>query len=134
MTDKKPLSDLLIRKAAPGEAPYRITDHNGERTGLFLQVLPSGKKEFRLRYTSDGKVKMPLLGVYSTSFGLAAARTAAREFRQKITQGIDPVLEREQTATNQRDTSSGGDAKLSFQHPPAGEQLLGNVLGRSLFD
>ena len=112
MTDKKPLSDLLIRKAAPAATPYRITDHNGERTGLFLQVLPSGKKEFRIRYKTDGGVKMPLLGVYSTSFGLADARREAREARQKITEGIDPVLEREQTALKQRADKAADDLRL----------------------
>ena len=62
MTDKKPLTDLLIRRAAPSKVPYRITDHNGERTGLFLQVLPSGKKEFRLRFTDDKKLRCRYLG------------------------------------------------------------------------
>jgi len=71
MTDKGPMTDVAIRKAAPNTTPYRITDHNGERTGLFLQVLPSGKKEFRIRYKTDSGVKMPLLGVYSKSFSLA---------------------------------------------------------------
>ena len=99
---KKPLSDLVIRKSQPGPTPYRITDHNGERTGLFLQVLPSVKKEFRLRYKTDDGVKMPLVGVYSKDFGLAEARSLARAMRQKITKGIDPVLEREQTALRQR--------------------------------
>ena len=104
MTDKKPLTDLVIRKLAPRAIPYRITDHNGERTGLFLQVLPSGKKEFRIRYKSqEGKVKMPLLGVYSSSFGLAQARESARALRHKITEGLDPVLEREQVARRQRE-------------------------------
>lgn len=103
----------MIRKAAPRATPYRITDHNGERTGLFLQVLPSGKKEFRIRYKiGDEKVKMPLLGVYSTSFGLADARGAARDARQKITEGIDPELEREQTATKQRADKNAEDLRL----------------------
>jgi integrase len=113
MPGKNPLTDLLIRKAAPRGAPYRITDHNGERTGLFVQVLPSGKKEFRVRYkTVEGGVKMPLVGVYSSSFGLADARTAARELRQKINAGIDPVLEREQVARQQRADKEAEELRL----------------------
>ena len=69
---------------------------------------------------------MPLLGVYSASFGLADARRVARDFRQKIINGIDPVLAREQTATKQRAEKKAEDLRLQE------EAKQGNV--SQLFD
>ncbi len=54
------LSDAKARNAKPKTKPYKIAD--GE--GLFLLVMPSGSKYWRLRYFFAGKEKLLALGVY----------------------------------------------------------------------
>ena len=55
-----PLSDAKARNAKPRTKPYKISD--GE--GLFLVVMPSGSKYWRLKYFFAGKEKLLALGVY----------------------------------------------------------------------
>ena len=54
------LSDAKVRNAKPRTKPYKIAD--GE--GLFLVVMPSGSKYWRLKYFFAGKEKLLALGVY----------------------------------------------------------------------
>ena len=64
----------------------------GGVAGLALQVLPSGARSWILRTTVGGKRRDIGLGGYPT-VTLAGARQTARDTRDKIRQGIDPVDE-----------------------------------------
>ncbi len=55
-----PLTDAEIRTAKPKEKPYKLFDGGG----LYLDVVPSGGKRWRLKYRFRGKEKLLSLGVY----------------------------------------------------------------------
>ncbi len=80
------LSDAKVRNAKPGPKPYKIAD--GE--GLFLQVMPSGSKYWRLRYFLAGKEKLLALGVYP-HISLADARERRLQAQKQLAHGKDPA-------------------------------------------
>ncbi len=65
----------------------------GVVSGLALQIAPSGAKSWILRYPDGKKRKEMGLGAYP-DVGLADARRRAREEREKLDKGIDPITER----------------------------------------
>ena len=79
------LSDAKARNAKPKTKPYKIAD--GE--GLFLVVMPSGSKYWRLRYFFAGKEKLLALGVYP-EVSLADARERRAQARKVLAAGGDP--------------------------------------------
>jgi integrase len=81
----KSLSDAKIRNAKPRLRPYKLSD--GE--GLFLIVMPSGSKYWRLRYFFGGKEKLLSLGVYP-EINLADARDRRAHARRVLAAGRDP--------------------------------------------
>lgn len=80
------LSDAKARNAKPRAKPYKISD--GE--GLFLVVMPSGSKYWRLRYFYVGKEKLLALGVYP-EVSLADARDGRAQARKALAAGNDPA-------------------------------------------
>ena len=86
------LSDVAIRNAkAPGSKPVKMFD--GDRSGLFLEVKPSGRKLWRLKYHYLGKEKLISLGRYP-EVSLKDARRLRDEARAILADGKDPSLER----------------------------------------
>ncbi|HEV3437852.1 MAG TPA: integrase arm-type DNA-binding domain-containing protein [Gemmata sp.] len=79
------LSDAKVRNAKAKTKSYKIAD--GE--GLFLVVMPSGSKYWRLRYYFGGKEKLLALGVYS-DVTLAEARDRSAAARKALAAGKDP--------------------------------------------
>ena len=79
------LSEAKIRNAKPESKKYKIAD--GE--GLFLLVLPSGSKYWRLKYYFGGKEKQLALGVYP-EVGLAEARNLRAQAHKALSAGNDP--------------------------------------------
>lgn len=88
-----PLTDLQCRNArcANGIARERLSD--GE--GMYLEVVPTGARYWRLKYRIGGKEKRLSLGVYPR-VSLVHARQARKEARELIAKGIDPSLKRRQ--------------------------------------
>src|SRR5690625_7632453 len=85
---ERELSAVEVRRlASPGL--HRV----GGVTGLYLRVSPSGGKSWILRATVGSRRRDIGLGGYPT-VTLAAARESAREARELIRQGIDPVEQR----------------------------------------
>lgn len=80
-----PLTDAEIRAFTPQEQRFRRSDG----AGLFLDVMPSGKKVFRLAYRSDGKQRTALIGEYP-AMRLADARLHASAIKLSLRNGIDP--------------------------------------------
>jgi len=81
----KSLSDAQVRNAKPKTKPYKLAD--GE--GLFLVIMPSGSKYWRLRYFFAGKEKLLALGVYP-EINLADARERRAQARKVLAAGSDP--------------------------------------------
>ena len=79
------LSDAKARNAKPRAKPYKIADGDG----LFLLIVPSGSKYWRLRYFFGGKEKLLALGVYP-DVTLLDARERRAEARKVLAAGNDP--------------------------------------------
>lgn len=65
----------------------------GGVSGLYLQVLPTGATTWVLRTMIGGRRRAMGLGGYPT-VTLAQARDKAREAREKVESGVDPIAER----------------------------------------
>jgi integrase len=81
----KCLSDTAVRNAKPKAKPYKMSD--GE--GLFLQVMPSGSKYWRFKYSFAGKEKLLAFGVYP-DVTLSDARDRRAKARRILAGGGDP--------------------------------------------
>lgn len=79
------LTDAQIRSFKPENRRVRKSDGGG----LFVDVMPSGNKIFRLAYRFDGKQRTLVIGEYPY-IRLADARLKAAEHRQCLRDGIDP--------------------------------------------
>lgn len=65
----------------------------GGVSGLLLQITPSGARSWILRTLIGGKRRVLGLGAYP-EVSLAQARDKAREAKEKVRQGIDPIEEK----------------------------------------
>ena len=86
-----PLTDRTVRTVAPGQTPIDVRDTHTR--GLILTVLPSGRRQFTLRYRYQGKHRRLILGDYP-QLTLAQARRRARQAQVAIVEGGDPVGDR----------------------------------------
>lgn len=85
-----PLSELKIKAAKPREKAWKLTDGHG----LYLEVMPSGSKYWRLKYRYLGKEKRLAIGVYPDT-SLALARDKAAAARRLLAEGKDPSAEKQ---------------------------------------
>lgn len=85
------LTDTAIRKATPHDKPYKLSDGGG----MYLEVMPTGAKYWRLKYRVAGKEKRFALGVYPV-VSLASARQGREEARKLLLQGVDPSAARQE--------------------------------------
>ncbi len=79
------LSDAAVRNAKAKTKPYKMSDGDG----LFLLVMPSGSKYWRLKYFFAGKEKLLALGVYP-DVTLTDARERRAQARKVLAAGTDP--------------------------------------------
>jgi integrase len=93
VTKQKLLSDPAV-KAKNKPAGYYLDGH-----GLYLQVSISGSKSWILRYTLNKKTREMGLGSVD-DFALSEARERARQYRQVIADGSDPIRHRHAVKTN----------------------------------
>ena len=90
------LSDAAARKAKPEAKSYKMADGGG----MYLEVMPSGSKYWRLKYRFGGKEKRLALGVYP-DVTLADARSRRDEARKLLANGTDPsAVKQAQKASN----------------------------------
>lgn len=80
-----PLTDSAIKAAKSKNKPYKLADGQG----LYLEVMPSGSKLWRLKYRHADKEKRLALGAYPT-ISLQKARQRREDARQQLAEGIDP--------------------------------------------
>ncbi len=80
-----PLTNAQIKSFRPAEKRFRHSDGGG----LFIEVMPSGKKIFRLAYRISGKQRTAWIGDYPAT-GLADARLKVAELKLALRSGSDP--------------------------------------------
>jgi len=80
------LNDKAVAAAKPREKAYKLADGQG----MYLEVLPSGAKSWRMKYRFVGKEKRLVFGLYP-AVSLKTAREWALEARKLLAAGIDPT-------------------------------------------
>jgi len=78
-------TDRDIQRLKPSEKAYL----EAEPDGLYMRVLPSGRKSFMTVYSFEGKQRWLTIGRYP-DISLARAREQVREVRTKVENNIDP--------------------------------------------
>ena len=71
-----------------------------DRDQLYLYVLPTGTKSWRLRYRIKGKEDTLVIGKYP-AFSLKDAREAAQQARTLVAKGVDPKEEKRRVASEE---------------------------------
>lgn len=79
------LNARQVDAAKPREKAYKLADG----VGLYLEVVPSGSRYWRMKYRFNGKEKRMAFGVYP-AVSLAQARALRDEAKKKLAEGIDP--------------------------------------------
>ncbi|MFP3563779.1 tyrosine-type recombinase/integrase [Paraburkholderia sp. SIMBA_030] len=97
-----PLTEAQIRALEPRENRYAVADGNG----LVIEVMTTGTKVWRFRYSLNGK-RQPLatIGDYRM-ISLRVARAKAQKYAEMVASGISPV------ATARRDRGAEGKADV----------------------
>lgn len=80
------LTNTKIQNLKPKSKPYQVFDGGG----LCLEVLPTGKKVWRVRYRLKGRPGKLTLGAYPT-VSLLDARGALLEAKGSVAKGVSPV-------------------------------------------
>lgn len=83
-----PLTDLAIKNAKAGEAPYRRFSDGG---GLYIEVRPSGTKTWYLAYRNERRQQKKVRGGRYPDMRLADARQWRETVKGQIRQGVDPA-------------------------------------------
>ncbi|WP_423707702.1 tyrosine-type recombinase/integrase [Undibacterium sp. WLX3042] len=87
-----PLTDIQVRNAKPKDKTYTLADGNG----MYLEVMPTGKKRWRMAYRQpNGKNNRLTFGEYPL-VSLADARDKCLAARKLLKGGIDPAKDREE--------------------------------------
>ncbi|HYS65666.1 MAG TPA: integrase arm-type DNA-binding domain-containing protein [Paraburkholderia sp.] len=114
-----PLTESQIRALEPRAARYSVADGNG----LVIEVMTTGTKVWRFRYSLGGK-RQPLatIGDYRM-ISLRVARARAQKYAEMVAQGISPV------ATARRDR--GAESKADVLREAAELYLTTEMAGKS---
>ena len=95
------LTASQVQRLKPGATPVDVRD--GHTRGLLLTVLPSGRKQFAIRYRFRGKQRRFVLGDFP-QLSLAQARKRAKRAQVQIADGGDPAGERRAAVAPRSDT------------------------------
>jgi hypothetical protein len=89
----KELSALAVRNLSHTGHGGNVAHAVGGVTGLYLQITPHGARSWLLRYVADGSRRSMGLGPFP-EVSLARAREKARDAREMIRSGGDPLGEK----------------------------------------
>lgn len=95
------LTDVAIRAAKPGDKITKLFDEKG----LYLAILPTGAKSWRLKYRVAGKEKTLTLGQWP-EVSLKEARRRRDEARALLSEGTDPGAARQAERQRQAELSA----------------------------
>jgi len=85
-----PLSDTKIKTSKPKTKDYTIQDGGG----LFLQISKSDSKIWKFRFNFENKRPTITIGKYP-AITLSRARELREQYKKDITNGINPINERQ---------------------------------------
>jgi integrase len=80
------LSDTKLKNLKAKGKPYQLADGRG----LFIEVMPGGKKTWRLRYRLQGRQEKVTLGEYP-AWSLSEARQWCENCRGLVAKGVSPM-------------------------------------------
>lgn len=80
-----PLTNTAVQNAKPKEKSYRLFDGGG----LYLEVMKTGAKYWRMKYRFAGKEKRLAIGVFP-QISLKEARVKREAAKKLLIEGIDP--------------------------------------------
>lgn len=104
------LTDIQCKNAKPLPKPSKSPRKLPDGTGLYLFVMPNGKKYWRFRYRNiEQKEKLMAFGVYP-EVSLLEARSQAQIARKMLRQKVDPVA-----AVKERQRQARKDATNTFE-------------------
>lgn len=83
------LADTSVRHAKPKNKSYKMADSQG----LYIQIMPSGSKHWKMKYRFEGREKKLSFGEYPL-VSLRDARDLRDAARIQIIKGIDPSYEK----------------------------------------
>ena len=109
MWDSK-LKDSEVRAAEPREKMYKKADGHG----LSLEVRPNGKKYWRYQFKVNGKRSTIGLGVYP-EVSLSKAREAHKKAYDQVSEGLNPVLERQKEEALKGEQASNTFGKVALE-------------------
>ncbi|MDR1020043.1 MAG: Arm DNA-binding domain-containing protein, partial [Synergistaceae bacterium] len=89
-----PLTEFEIKNARQSKKVTKMKDANG----LYLEIRPSGKKVWRMRYWIGGKENTLTFGGYPL-VSLKDARRKRDDARRLLAEGVDPAVERDARKT-----------------------------------
>ncbi|HXY97516.1 MAG TPA: integrase arm-type DNA-binding domain-containing protein [Steroidobacteraceae bacterium] len=84
------LNDTRVRSAKSRDKAFKLSDERG----LFLLVMPTGSRLWRLKYRINGREKLISLGAYP-DVTLKRAREKRDAARRLIADGVDPSVQRQ---------------------------------------
>ncbi len=87
------LTDVRCRNAKGKDKPYKLADAHG----LYLYVMPSGTRSWRLKYRFGGKEHRLTFGTYP-DVSITQARESREQARKLLREGINPKVDRKQQA------------------------------------
>src|SRR5258708_982209 len=98
---------LTVKKCERLPAPERWSRLYSDEKNLYLQITPAGIKSWLLWYTSPSTKKRRQMGLGPLhTVSLDEAREKARECRQQLLAGIDPLERKAQQKSEQALASS----------------------------
>lgn len=101
-----PLTDIQAKNAKPKATPYKLADGGG----LYLEVMPTGKKLWRMKFRqASGKESRLAFGSYPETT-LVQARDKRDDARKLKSEGIDPGQ-----AKKEKDRIAGERAAQTFE-------------------
>lgn len=125
----KPLTDIEVRSAKPKDKVYKLSDGSG----MYLEVMPTGAKKWRMSYLqASGKKNRLTFGTYPQT-SLAQARDKRTAARKLLSDGIDPAEARDEKKRLDADNAAQTfemlarewhSNKLSSWHPTTAKDTL----------
>ena len=121
------LTEIQIKQAKPKDKRYMLCDDRG----LYLEVMISGNKHWRLRYRENGKERRLSLGEYPL-ISLKQAREKRDELRVRRAQGESIGAQKNDAPTFEKLVNEWHAKQVLPKTPPYAHKII-SIMQRFLF-